>query len=325
MGNLNFFLKVLKKGDEKENEKTSDDSWEKLKRGGLTGAASITGGTLMAITGGLAAPTIALGVVIGAGGFAVASAAGSVAGSVAVAASFVAAGAGLSGAKMARRTGNVDEFEFKAIGNNHNQGRLAVEIMVAGFVFEEEDFTRPWEGQNDNMERTAIQDWLTSTGIAMEMMKQGVMMTVLSSLLSALALPATLLTLIDIIDSKWSIALDLMHAIISKLGFVSPPDPIRPENCLLKCWSRDCKVIICRPVTLIGFSLGARTIFKCLENLAESNHAGIMERVVLLGAPIAIQDENWEAARRVVPGRLINAYSTNDWMLGVAFRASLLS
>lgn len=42
----------------------------------------------------------------------------------------------------------------------------------------------------------------------MEMMKQGAMMTVLSSLLTALALPATLLTLTDIIDSKWSIAVD---------------------------------------------------------------------------------------------------------------------
>ena len=33
-----------------------------------------------------------------------------------------AAGAGLVGTKMARRTGSVDEFEFKAIGDNHNQG-----------------------------------------------------------------------------------------------------------------------------------------------------------------------------------------------------------
>ncbi|KAI3699384.1 hypothetical protein L2E82_43656 [Cichorium intybus] len=327
-------MAVLKQDDGKENVETGDDSWEKWKRGGLIGAAAVTGGTLMAITGGLAAPAIASGVgalaptlgtivpVIGAGGFAaVASAAGSVGGSVAVAASFGAAGAGLSGTKMARRTGSVDEFEFKGIGENHNQGRLAVGIMVSGFVFEEQDFLRPWEGQNDHLERyalqwesehliavsTAIQDWLTSR-IALELMKQGAMMTVLSSLLAALALPATLLTLTDIIDSKWSIAVDRSDKAGKLLAEV-----------LVNGLQGN------RPVTLVGFSLGARAIFKCLQSLAETDHVGVVERVVLLGAPVAIKDENWEAVRRVVSGRLINGYSTNDWMLGVAFRASLLS
>ena len=102
------------------------NSWSKWKRGGVIGAAAVTGGTLLAITGGiefsylyerkwrmlasfsiynyltgLAAPAIAAGFgalaptlgtimpVIGASGFAaMASATGSVAGSVAVAASF---------------------------------------------------------------------------------------------------------------------------------------------------------------------------------------------------------------------------------------------
>jgi hypothetical protein len=36
--------------------------------------------------------------------------------------SYPAAGAGLTGTKMARRIGDLDEFEFKAIGENHNQG-----------------------------------------------------------------------------------------------------------------------------------------------------------------------------------------------------------
>ncbi|KVI02896.1 Protein of unknown function DUF726 [Cynara cardunculus var. scolymus] len=282
----------------------------------------------------LAAPAIASGVgalaptlgtivpVIGAGGFAaVASAAGSVAGSVAVAASFGAAGAGLTGTKMAKRTGSVDEFEFKAIGENHNQGRLAVEIMVSGFVFEEDDFLRPWEGQTDHSERyalqwesehliavsTAIQDFITSK-LALELMKQGAMMTVLSSLVAALALPATLLTITDIIDSKWSIAVDRSDKAGKLLTEV-----------LINGLQGN------RPVTLVGFSLGARAIFKCLQHLAETDHSGVVERVVLLGAPVAIKDENWEAVRKVVSGRLVNAYSTNDWMLGVAFRASLLS
>lgn len=41
-----------------------------------------------------------------------------------------AAGAGLTGTKMARRVGSVDEFEFKAIGENHNQG-----VSVCSFYF----------------------------------------------------------------------------------------------------------------------------------------------------------------------------------------------
>ena len=42
----------------------------------------------------------------------------------------------------------------------------------------------------------------------MELMKRGAMMTVLKTLLTALALPATLLSMTDFIDSKWAIAVD---------------------------------------------------------------------------------------------------------------------
>ncbi|QCD91085.1 U3 small nucleolar RNA-associated protein 23 [Vigna unguiculata] len=268
----------------KEETLSKENKGDRWKKGCIIGAAALTGGTLMAITG--------------------------------------AAGAGLSGTKMARRVGGVDEFEFKVIGENHNQGLLAVEIMISGFVFEDEDFIRPWEGVNDNLERyalqwesknlyalsTAIRDWLTSR-IAGALMKRGAMLTVLHSLLTALAWPVTLLAATEFIDSTWTIAIDRSDKAGKLLAEV-----------LLGGLQGN------RPVTLVGYSLGARVIFKCLECLAETkNSAELVERVVLLGAPIAIRDENWETVRKMVAGRFINAYSSNDWMLGIAFRASLLS
>ncbi|CAL4920373.1 unnamed protein product [Urochloa decumbens] len=324
------------KEQEQERESASPKSkWEKWKRGGIIGAAALTGGALLAITGGLAAPAIAAGFgalaptlgtlvpFIGASGFAaMAAAAGSVAGSVAVAASFGAAGAGLTGSKMARRIGKVKEFEFKPIGDNHNQGRLAVGILVSGFAFDEEDFLKPWEGWKDNLEKyilqweskhiiavsTAIQDWLTSR-LAMELMKQGAMRTVLSGLLAAFAWPATLLAATDFIDSKWSVAIDRSDKAGKMLAEV-----------LLKGLQGN------RPVTLIGFSLGARVIFKCLQELAlSSDNEGLVERVVLLGAPVSVKGERWEPGRKMVAGRFVNVYSRDDWILGVTFRASLLT
>ncbi|XP_044959283.1 transmembrane and coiled-coil domain-containing protein 4-like [Hordeum vulgare subsp. vulgare] len=324
------------KEEEKSRQSTSPRSrWQKWRRGGIIGAAALTGGTLMAISGGLAAPAIAAGFtalaptlhalvpVIGASGFAaIATAAGHTAGSVAVAASFGAAGAGLTGSKMAKRIGDVKEFEFKALGGNHNQGRLAVCIMVSGFAFNDDDFLKPWEGWKTNLERyilqwetkhiialsTAIQDFLASR-VAMELMREGAMQTVLSGIISAFAWPATLVAAADFIDSTWSIAIDRSDKVGTMLAEV-----------LLNGLQGS------RPVTLIGFSLGARVVFKCLQELALSgNNEGIVERAVLIGAPVSVKDELWGAARKVVAGRLVNVYSTNDWILGVTFRASLLT
>ncbi|KAL5557936.1 hypothetical protein UlMin_034147 [Ulmus minor] len=310
------------KGVSDGKTKTSEVIWDKMKHGSVIGAAALAGGTVMAVTGGLAAPAIAEG--LGALGFAAAaSATGSVAGSAAVAASFGVAGAGLTGSKMSKRIGSLEEFEFKAVGENQNQGRLAVGIFVSGFVSEVDDLIGPWEGHTNNLERyallwesknlialtTAIQDWLTSK-IAIQLMSEGAMLTVLSTLVSAFALPAALVTASDLIDSQWAVALDRSDKAGRLLAEV-----------LLQGQHGN------RPVTLIGFSLGARVIFKCLRHLAETkgDNAGLVERVVLLGAPVPIKDENWEDARKMVAGRFVNAYSTNDWILGVTYRASLLS
>ena len=92
-----------------------------------------------------------------------------------------------------------------------------------------------------------------------------------------------------------------------------------------------------RPVTLIGYSMGARLVFHCLLELSRAAAAGgitndlsragggngaIVENAVLLGAPVAAHPARWAMARRAVAGRLVNGYSRSDWILGVVFRAS---
>eukprot|EP00252_Welwitschia_mirabilis_P024108 TRINITY_DN7027_c0_g1_i1.p1 TRINITY_DN7027_c0_g1~~TRINITY_DN7027_c0_g1_i1.p1 ORF type:complete len:221 (+),score=51.69 TRINITY_DN7027_c0_g1_i1:24-665(+) len=155
---------------------------------------------------------------------------------------------------------------------------------------------------------TAIQDWLTSN-LASELMKRGAMLTVLSTLVAALTLPSALLSATSFIDGKWSMAVDRSDKAGKLLA-----------EALLKGLHGN------RPVTLVGFSLGARVIFQSLMELyKKGGSASIVERVVLLGAPIPLEYEEWKIAREMVAGRFINCYSKNDWILGVIYRASLLT
>ncbi|TYG79156.1 hypothetical protein ES288_D02G118900v1 [Gossypium darwinii] len=233
------------------------------------------------------------------------------------------AGAGLAGSRTVIRIEDLDEFEFIQTGLYHNQGRLAVGILISGIAFEEEDFLRPWENYNDNLERyvlkwesknlialnAGIMEWITSK-VASNLLQGGAMLTVLSTLLAEEPLPAALLAASDLIDSAWAIAVDRSD----KAG------KLLAELLISGLQGH-------RPVTLVGFSLGARVILKCLQCLAETqgDNAGLVERVVLLGAPIPIKDEKWEDARKMVAGRFVNVYHTNDWTLGIIFRASVLS
>lgn len=50
--------------------------------------------------------------------------------------------------------------------------------------------------------------------------------------------------------------------------------------------------------------------------------AGIVESVVLMGAPVSVRSERWAMARRVVSGRFVNAYSRRDWVLGLIYRGA---
>ena len=79
-----------------------------------------------------------------------------------------------------------------------------------------------------------------------------------------------------------------------------------------------------RPVTLVAHSMGARAAFSALLELCRFGARGIIQDVVLLGAPVSTTEERWRMARRVVAGRLVNGYSRKDWLLGTLYLPGLV-
>ena len=108
-----------------------------------------------------------------------------------------------------------------------------------------------------------------------------------------------------LIDNPWSNALDRAYA----AGLVLADVLIQRHAGV-------------RPISLIGFSLGARVIFYALDVLAKQKAFGIVQDVYLFGATVTAPKATWMNARSVVSGRFVNAYATNDWVLGYLFRAT---
>eukprot|EP01012_Entosiphon_sulcatum_P051082 TRINITY_DN7011_c0_g1_i1.p1 TRINITY_DN7011_c0_g1~~TRINITY_DN7011_c0_g1_i1.p1 ORF type:complete len:1877 (-),score=278.05 TRINITY_DN7011_c0_g1_i1:21-4871(-) len=80
-----------------------------------------------------------------------------------------------------------------------------------------------------------------------------------------------------------------------------------------------------RPVSFIAYSTGALLVFECLRTLAMRNSLGLVQDVVLLGATIVIDQDQWRQVARVTGGRLINVFSSEDLALRLTYRTSNLS
>jgi energy-coupling factor transporter ATP-binding protein EcfA2 len=69
-------------------------------------------------------------------------------------------------------------------------------------------------------------------------------------------------------------------------------------------------------VNLIGHSLGGRLVISCLKKLsAGQGHRLVINDVLLMAAAATIEPQEAQSLRRVLNGRLINAYSKSDWTL----------
>ncbi|RKP39921.1 hypothetical protein BJ085DRAFT_19050 [Dimargaris cristalligena] len=143
--------------------------------------------------------------------------------------------------------------------------------------------------------------------------------------MSALAWPFAIVKMAQIIDNPWAVGLNRA----TKAGEVLA-DVLRRRA---EGGGRDGKEEIepqpqgNRPTILVGYSLGALTIFRCLQVLAQNPaNEGLIDSVVLLGGPFqGNQRDSWAAVRRVVARRIVVGYSTNDWILAYLYRVQALS
>jgi len=171
---------------------------------------------------------------------------------------------------------------------------------------------------------------------AKEVLKQ----TALATLITAIAWPYGLVRAANMIDGTWTLAIERADLAGIELA-----------KCLLESQAGH------RPVVLVGFSMGARTVYSCLKELArhqeiwekqqESRQGGvspkknkskkeedikytrepssIVEDAILMGTPNHMSNPSWEACRTVVVGRLINCYSQNDLILSLMFQVNRLA
>ncbi|KAI0182561.1 hypothetical protein EV127DRAFT_449263 [Xylaria flabelliformis] len=310
--------------DEETKKKAEENS---TARKWKMGAAGVAGAALIGITGGLAAPFLAAGIGtvlggIGLGATATAGLLGSLAGSsVLVGGLFGAYGARMSTQAMEKYTRDVEDFAF--IPTRHSSEdetalhRLRVGIGISGWLSDVNDVVLPWKTLDESLETFALRyevEALESLGnslrtlitsLAWKFAKSEVIKRTVFAALSAGLWPISLTNAGRIIDNPWSIASQRAQ----KAG------EVLADALINKAQGE-------RPVSLIGYSLGARVIYICLQQLSKRKAFGLIENVVLLGAPTPSSSAEWRRIRSVVTGRVVNAYSTRDYILAFLYRTN---
>lgn len=310
-----------------EEEKAKAASASKWK----IGLASVAGAALVGITGGLAAPLVAAGLGsvmggIGLGGTVAAGYLGAMAGSsVLVGGLFGSYGARMAGNTMRKYAKEVEDFAFLPLhapkeatkAESKSDSKLSVTIGVSGWLVGPEDVTLPWTVLEPSTDAYALQyeidallalgtvlgDYLLSTAFSYAK-KEIISRTVFASLMVALW-PIGLLKVGKVLDNPWRIAF------------------VRSQKAGIVLADALCeKVQGNRPVTLIGYSLGARVIYECCKELVKRQKFGILENVVVMGSPTPADTSDWSGIRAICSGRVVNVFSEKDYILGFLYRTA---
>jgi hypothetical protein len=279
----------------------------------MMGLATVGGGLVIGLSAGLLAPVIGAGLAAGFTTIGVAGTSGFLAGAggaAIITTTGIVTGGAIAVKASHRRTGAVKTFEYRPL---HNNKRVNLIVTISGWMAGKVDDVRlPFSTVDPIMGDMYSVFWepemLQSMGqtiniLATEALTQGLQQvlgsTILIGLMAALQLPIVLTKLAYLIDNPWSVSVTRADA----AGLILA-DSLTDRN------------LGSRPVTLVGFSIGARVIFSCLRELANKGQCSLVQNVYLFGTPVVANKDEYIKCRTVVSGRFVNAYATNDWILG---------
>ncbi|KAM3719193.1 putative membrane protein [Dirofilaria immitis] len=310
-----------KESEEQKVVRARTKKLKQIKRYVMIGAASGIGGVLIGVTGGLAAPLVAAGMgsIIGAG---TAAGIGTAVGATVLGSLFGVAGTIMlwiyslpKSYKMRKRIGAIEEFVIQPISEGRS---LHCVLAVSGWIEDQEErvFQQQWKNLWMSREQYILRyeskyllelgraiDYLMSFAVSLAV-QHTLLETAFAGLVTAVAWPVALLSASNIIDNPWNVCVRRAAEVGEQLA----------EVLLSRAHGN-------RPITLIGFSLGARVIFHCLMTMIkQSTFFGIVNDVVLLGAPVSASPTQWQQISQVVGGRIINGYCDSDWLLRFIYR-----
>jgi len=195
--------------------------------------------------------------------------------------------------------------------------RLRLTIGINGWLTSADDVTRPWRALADDTEVFALRFEVES------LLALG---TSLDGLVSSYAWRAARAEILrrTVLATLWS-ALWPVHILRAATAVDNPFAHAR--NRADKAGAVLADALIAgvqgaRPVTLAGYSLGARVVHACLRTLARRRAFGLVADVVLVGAPVPSSPARWREMRSVVAGNLYNVFSRNDYVLAFLYRAA---
>lgn len=229
------------------------------------------------------------------------------------------------GASMAREAIRKSKTKANAESQEEKEGvedpahrRLRVTIGITGWLTSKSEVVTPWRVLGHASEVFSLRfelEALMNLGNSMTAMvssaawgyakSEMIKRTIFAELMGAAMWPLSIIQVARVVDNPFSVA----RARAEKAG------EVLADALINKAQGE-------RPVTLIGYSLGARVIYSCLMSLAKRRAFGLIESVVLIGAPTPSTTSDWRVMRSVVASRLVNVYSENDYVLGFLYRTS---